>query len=106
MPLVPKTAPSRFRKFVNTGLKDLIESSDIFVYMNDILVTNETVEHHLIVLKRIFKLFVENKMEIWLDRCEFLFNRIQFLSYVLSEEGIRLWKSELLPWLIFQYLGT
>lgn len=88
MPFGLKTAPSRFQRLVNTVLKELIASGDVVVYMDDILVATETLEHHMIVLKRLFGLMVANKLELRMDKCKFLFTEVQYLGYKISERGI------------------
>lgn len=89
MPFGLKVAPARFQRFVNEVLKELIVSGDVVVYFDDIMVATETIEQHIELLKRIFELFVENKMELRLDKCEFLATEVEFLGYVVSEKGIR-----------------
>lgn len=54
MPFGLKVAPNVFQKFVNTALNELIESGDIVVYMDDILVATDTLEHHFTVFKKGF----------------------------------------------------
>ena len=83
-----KTAPSRFQKLVNNVFKDLISSGDVVVYMDDILATTQTVEHHYPILRKVFKLLVKNKMELRLDKCEFLYSNIEFFVYKINKNGI------------------
>lgn len=84
MPFGLKNAPARFQRFVNDILNDLIRSGDVVVYMDDFLVATETIEKHLEVLDRIFRLLVENKLELRLSKCHFLYEEIEFLGYVIS----------------------
>lgn len=63
MPFGFKTAPSKFQRFVNAILNNLIKNGDIVVYLDDFLVATQTLEHHMHVLKRVFKLLVENNLE-------------------------------------------
>ena len=89
MPFGLKTAPSTFQRFVNTALKELIDSGDATAYMDDVMVATETLDHHLIVLKRLFEILVENKLELRSDKCKFLFTKIVFLGSEISEKRIR-----------------
>lgn len=88
MPFSLKIAPSVFQRFVNNVLRELIDSGDVVVYMDDILVATTTLEHHLKVLKKLFKIFVENKLELRLDKCKFLYNKIEFLGYDIEKRGV------------------
>lgn len=89
MPFGLKTAPSKFQKFANTVLKKLIRSGDIIVYMDGIMVTFSTLEHHCVVLAKIFRLLVDNILELRLDECKFLYTTTEFLGYEINEQGIR-----------------
>ncbi|XP_076660892.1 uncharacterized protein LOC143364412 [Halictus rubicundus] len=88
MPFGLKTAPSRFQRFVNDVFSELIRSGDVVVYMDDILIATQTIEHHLQILNRVFTLLVDNKMEMRLDKCKFLYNEIEYLGYLITEKGL------------------
>lgn len=88
MPFGLKVAPSRFQRFINQVLSELIRESKVIVYMDDILVTSATTEQHIEILREVFRLFVANKLEIRIDKCAFLQTRIEFVGYLISEGGI------------------
>ncbi|XP_076660318.1 uncharacterized protein LOC143363643 [Halictus rubicundus] len=67
---------------------ELIRSGDVVVYMDDILIATQTIEHHLQILNRVFTLLVDNKMEMRLDKCKFLYNEIEYLGYLITEKGL------------------
>jgi len=58
-------------------------------YMDDFLVATDTIEKHFEVLNRVFKLFVENMLELRLSKCRFLYEEIEFLGYVITAKSIR-----------------
>ena len=78
---VPEICEHRIKRIDNSG--------DVTAYIDNVMVATETLDHHLIVLKRLFEILVENKLELRSDKCKFLFTRIEFLSYKISEKGIR-----------------
>ena len=88
MPFGLKVAPSRFQRYVNQILIDLIRESKVVVYMDDILVSSVTIEEHFIILKEVFKKFVENRLQLRIDKCKFLQTEIEFVGYLISEKGI------------------
>lgn len=88
MPFGLKTAPAKFQRFVNTVLEELLRSGDVVVYLDDILITSETIEKHLDILKKVFRLLVDNKLELRLDKCSFLQTEIEYLGYKVSAEGV------------------
>jgi len=65
-------------------------SRDVIIYIDDFLIVTKSLVHHLIVLKRIFKLLVENKLNLRIDKCKFMFTEIECLGDLVTLEGIRL----------------
>lgn len=88
MPFGLKIAPIRFQKFVNEVLREFINSGDIVAYMDDFMIATSTIEHHLQVLRKVFRALVNNRLDLRLDKCKFLYTRIEYLGYVVSEKGI------------------
>jgi len=89
MPFGLKSAPGRFQRFVNEVLNELIRAGDVIVYIDDFLIATKSLEYHLIVLKKVFKLLVENKLNLRIDKCKFIFTEIEYLGYLVTSEGIR-----------------
>jgi len=58
-------------------------------YMDDFLVATDTIEKHFEVLDRVFKLLVENMLELQLSKSRFLYEEIEFLGYVITAKGIQ-----------------
>jgi len=88
MPFGLKSAPTRFQKLVNEVMDKLIRTGDALVYIDDFLIATESLEHHLLVLKRVFKQLVENKLNLRIDKCKFLCTKIEYLGYSITQEGI------------------
>ncbi|XP_043478302.1 uncharacterized protein LOC122508807, partial [Leptopilina heterotoma] len=89
MPFGLKTAPAKFQRFVNTVLDELIRSGEVVVYLDDILVASENLEEHFKILKKVFKILVDNKLELRLDKCTFLQTEIEYLGYKVTAEGLK-----------------
>ena len=89
IPFGLKTAPSKFQRFINQVLSEVIRSGDVVVYLDDILIATETLDHHFEVLETVFSLLVENNLELRKDKCKFLCTEIEYLGYLVSENGVR-----------------
>lgn len=89
MPFGLKGAPLKFQHYVTQIFKELINAGEILVYMDDFLIATETLEHHFCVLEKVFKLLVDNLLELRLDKCRFLQTKIDYLDYTVIEKGIQ-----------------
>lgn len=88
MPFGIKTAPSRFQRYVNEVVRELIDQGTLKVYMDDFLLANETIEEHVMAIHRLFELLVENKLQLRINKCKFLYTTIDYLGYTISHKGI------------------
>lgn len=89
MPFGLKNAPARFQRYVNEVLSDLIKVGTVIVYMDDFLIATDTLEEHFEVLEQAFRLLTQNRLELRMDKCRFLYKEIEFLGYVVSRRGVR-----------------
>lgn len=69
--------------------KELIEKGDIAIYLDGILIVFETIEHHFRILKQVFKLLTQDLMELRLDKCKFLYQKIEYFGYSIFKDGIK-----------------
>ena len=66
-----KVGPSKFQRFISVIFKELTETGDTVIYLDDILVASETLEHYLkALLQRVIQV-VRNRMELRLDKYVF-----------------------------------
>lgn len=70
-------------------LSELIRRGDLVVHIDDFMIATETIKKRLEVLNEVYYLLVQNLLELRLDKCQFLWDEIEFLGYVVSEKGIR-----------------
>jgi len=89
MPFGLKSAPLKFQRYVTEIFKDQIDAGEISVYLDDFLIATETIEHHLRILEKVFKLLVANCLELRLDKCRFLQTKLDYLGYTVTGEGIQ-----------------
>ncbi|PKI75681.1 hypothetical protein CRG98_003941 [Punica granatum] len=75
-------------------LDDLIDqlhgASFLVVYFDDILIYSTSVKEHLERLQEPFKVLREQCLYANLKKCHFLTNSVNFLGYIVSQEGIRM----------------
>jgi hypothetical protein len=55
---------------------------------DDILIYSENKEEHLVHSRQVLDVLKENKLYINLKKCTFFTNKLQFLGYIVSEDGI------------------
>jgi len=89
MPLGLRNAPAVFQRFVNKIFADLVKEDKVLIYMDDILIATKDSKSHMEILTEVFKRLVNNKLELRLDKCEFLQREIKYLGYIISGEGIK-----------------
>lgn len=78
MPFGLKNAPARFQRFVHEVLSDVIKTGNVVAYIDDFLVATDTIEEHLETLDKVFRLLMNNLLELRLDKCHFLYEEIGF----------------------------
>lgn len=88
MPFGLVNAPSNFQRYINLIFKELLEEGLILIYLDDILIPSTTVKDNLEILGQVLHLMYLNKLELRLDKCYFLYKRIKYLGYYVSEKGI------------------
>lgn len=89
MPFGYCNSPSAFSRFIYEIFGDLIDSGQILVYIDDILIATKTSEENFDILRRVFQLMVKNLLCLKLEKCSFLQSEIEYLGYLINENGIR-----------------
>lgn len=89
MPFGLKVGPAKFQRFIQKVFKELIEKGDIVIYLDDILVVSESLEYHFQILKLVFKLLTRNHLQLRINKCKFLCQKIEYLGYIITKEGIK-----------------
>ena len=81
-------APSTFMRLINEVLRAYI-GLFVVVYFDDILVYSKTEPDHIQHLKQVFTTLRSQKLCGKLEKCEFFVQRVIFLGYVISCDGIQ-----------------
>lgn len=90
LPFGYSEAPAEFQRRILQILDPLVRGGRIVVYMDDILIATESVKENLGVLKEIMIRLKTYSFELNLKKCQFLKKKIEFLGYIVSQDGITL----------------
>lgn len=96
MPFGLTGAPVTQTKLMNRVLGYDLEPQ-VFVYLDDIVVTSKTIEEHFRLLRIIAERLRAANLSISVDKSRFCQKKISYLGYVLSEEGLSIDSTKLHP---------
>jgi len=83
-----KNSGMAFQKVMQQILAPIL-SSNIVVYIDDILIMSETFEQHLELVEKVLNLLMKSGIKIKVKKCEMFKNEVNFLGHVINNEGIR-----------------
>lgn len=89
MPFGLTNAPSVFQRFINLILRPFIQTGQIVVYMDDILIASETLDDHLLLIEKVLSCIVKNGLQIQKKKCQFAYNELEYLGFRVSSQGIQ-----------------
>ena len=88
---------------MNKLLRDLINTSKVEAFIDDIIVETETEKEHNELVAKIIKRLEENDLYVKLEKCKWKVREVGFLGVVIGPEGIKMEKEKVkgvLEWLI------
>ena len=87
MPFGLTNALATFCNLMNDVLFDYLNAF-LVVYLDDIVVYNQTLNEHEMHLKKVFQRLREHKLYVKQEKCEFAREQITFLGHKISEDQI------------------
>lgn len=89
MPFGLVNAPSVFQRTINKIVQKSPVRSYVLVYMDDILIPASSFDEGLQRLQEVLDLLKENGLTLKLSKCNFFYNKIDYLGYEVSSAGVR-----------------
>ena len=81
-----KVAPSLFQQIMDMMLPGLEYA---MAFLDDILIKNENFEEDKSHVREVFKRIKKYGFKVWLEKCEFCMNKIEYLGQIINHEGRR-----------------
>lgn len=88
MPFGLKTAPAVFSELIHALLSGC-EDLNMYAYLDDIVISAESLEAMIKKLKLIFGRFRENNLKLQPHKCHFLRKEVTYLGHKLSEKVVQ-----------------
>ena len=80
-----KNAPTDFMDFMNHVFKIYLDKF-VIVFIDDILIYLRSREEHAEYLGIVLSTLAEHQLYVQVSKCEFWFDRVQFLNHVVSKD--------------------
>ena len=87
MPFGLTNAPATFMRMMDDILRPFTNSF-VVVYLDDILIFSRTWEDHLQHIEEVLSTLRHHKLYVNLERCSFGMKEIQYLGYIVNEQGV------------------
>ena len=87
MPFGLANAPATFQSYINQALIGLVDTICV-IYLDDILIYSKTVEEHHHAVRQVLDRLRQFKLYCNLKKCEFDTDRVDFLGFQVSTEGV------------------
>jgi len=83
-------SPATFQTMMNDLFIELIDECVVIVYMDDILIFTETLDHHREIVKRVLEILQKNKLYLKAEKCEFEKTKVEYLGLIISQGRIEM----------------
>ncbi|KAI2648707.1 Transposon Tf2-6 polyprotein [Labeo rohita] len=87
MPFGLANSPSFFQAFVNEIFRDMLHRW-VIIYIDDILIYSNSYQEHIQHVRAVLQRLIQHQLYAKEEKCEFHQEKIAFLGYIISPEGI------------------
>ncbi|KAI2664190.1 Transposon Tf2-9 polyprotein [Labeo rohita] len=87
MPFGLANSPSIFQAFVNEVFRDMLNRW-VIIYIDDILIFSNNYSEHVTHVRAVLQRLIAHQLYAKEEKCEFHLEKISFLGYVISPEGV------------------
>ena len=88
LPMGLKNSPATFQRVMNNILRGLTYKI-CFVYLDDIIIFDKTLEEHNKNLEEVLKRLAQHGVKLQTDKCKFLRPELEYLGHVITPDGIK-----------------
>jgi len=89
IPIGLTNAPSTFQDMMNHVFSVMLDTG-LLAYMDNILVYSKTRDEHDEKVKKVLERLMENGLAVSADKCVWRVQEVEFLGYVIGQEGIKM----------------
>lgn len=86
-------APATFQAMINGVLSDLIDMG-VLAYVDDVLIYAKTMEEHDRLVREVLRRLKANNLTISPKKCVWAATEVEYLGYIISENGISMSKEK------------
>src|ERR1700761_6802914 len=83
-------SPATFQALMNLVFTDLIAQGKVAVYMDDILIYNETLKEHHQVVQEVLKWLEHYNLYLKPEKCEFKKQSIEYLGMIIQPVEVQM----------------
>lgn len=79
-------APAQFQKIIESLVSDI---EGCVSFLDDILISGRNMQEHMFRVERVLSRLQETGLKVSLDKCDFFADKVEYLGYIISKEGLQ-----------------
>ena len=86
LPFGVRNGPAKFQETLDKALRGL---TNVFAFIDDIIIHAESLEQHKKIFNKVLQRLREFKLSISIEKCKFLKKEVEYLGHIISVDGIK-----------------